>query len=197
MTEPTLQDVIDAIARSRNAENAAAADRDWLSELSGCFDGYPVRDCTDLDCDRSHLFYIVIAHGSAEKFIGTFQEETALLRRLQGRAYYLLWLRLSVVAPYYIVRLMRCALGDNEEIVESDVLPETDEQMALLHKAHGFARDRGYVCVPSEYLERAVPGIEMKHAETGKVTVFTCLFADEEWLPSAPYREWVVGRGWR
>jgi hypothetical protein len=193
MTDPTLQDVIDDIVRNRNAESAPAANRDLLSDLSACFDGYPIRDCTDLDDDRSHHFVIVVACGSAEKFVGSLGEETALLRRLQEHAYVLIWLCLSVVAPYYIVGLMRRELRDNGEIVESYVLPQTDEQTALLHKAHGFAGDHGYVCVPSEYLEQAVPGIEMERGDTGKATVFTCLFADEEYLPLAPSQiSWIA-----
>jgi len=189
MTDPTLQNVFDDIRRNLEAVHDPSADRNWSNDLARDFEGYPIVDRTDFDLDRSNLFLIVIAKGSSEKFIGTISEEIALLHRLEGNEYYILGLRLSVVAPYYLVRLMRRTLGDyerpgdNERLVDTDVLPQTDEQAELLRRAHAFARGRGFTSIPREYLEHLVPGVESERAGPGKTTVFYCLFADEEYLP--------------
>ena len=179
MELPTLHNVIDDIRGNLKAVHVPSADRNWWIELNTYFEGYPIIDYTDFNYDKSHLFIIIIAHRSPENFnCGSRQQGIALLRRLDGHVYHYLWLRLSVVAPYYLVGLSRRTLGDDDEIVDTDVLPQNNEQLNLLRNAHAFARNHSFLSVPREYLEQLVPGVELELAKPGKVTVYNCLFAD-------------------
>lgn len=109
----------------------------------------------------------------------SLEAEQRLIRMMEGEKYSVL-LKLSVVAPYYAVFLLRRTLGPHAEIVESVVSPQTPSQIDLLQRVRNFAVGNGYTELEGTYLSEPVPGVALELAGEGKVLIYNCLFEDQD-----------------
>lgn len=148
----------------------------WDQALAEYLRGYTVFNWTDFNYGKCHTYEILLPRGEFS-LPGSAAEGRTLLQSLGGQRHSIL-LRLSAVAPYYLIRLLRSNIA-GEQIVQQEVQPSTGEQQELLQRVEQFAQERGFRALPGDYLQQLVPGAALELAVPGTVTVYNCLFEDE------------------
>jgi hypothetical protein len=68
----------------------------------------------------------------------------------------------------------------NPWIANHQASPATAEQSMILRRVEEFARRHGMRPIPPEYLCELVPEAELELAAPGSVTVYNCLFEDQD-----------------
>ena len=174
-----LAAILDDIRRHWELVVAPNADpRKWDRELAAAVAGYSVWNLTDFNYDKCHT-YVIPAHRADIDEPGSAEADRALIARLGGRRHDVL-LKLSVVLPYYLVALLEREVDAGGAIVERLSRQPTAEQSALAGRVEDFARRQGAAVIPRELLCELVPGAELELADPGTVTVYNCLFDDQD-----------------
>lgn len=162
---------------SRRDEIAApTAERTrWDDLLRAVFAGYAVENWTDFNYGKCHTYEILMPRG-LDAAPGSIEEEQQLLRSLGGSRASLL-LKLSAVAPYYLLCVTVRSFDDRGDSVhERYEQARSAEEQALWTLAVQFASEHGFSAIDLESLSMPMPEIEMELAEPGTVTVYNCLF---------------------
>lgn len=176
----TLESLIEEICQQWDKVMLPTADmRQWDQELQIEFRGYPVYNWTEgFNYSKCHTYEILL-HKGIFYSPGSLAEEQRLIRELAGRKYSIL-LKLSVVAPYYLARVLRQELDNEGQVLQQAVEAEKPLQAQMLRKAEQFAEGHGFKQLPRAYLSQLVPNVELELAELGTVTVYNCLFEDQD-----------------
>lgn len=175
----SLQRVIQDIEQNRETVRAPSSERDrWSRILASQFEKYTVWNWTDFTYDKCHSYEILLHPGKFQK-PGSRDEERVLISQLGGHLY-ALELMLSVVAPYYIIKLVH--LTADEQIPKAET-PQPDQQK-FIKRAERLVERHGFQKLPREYFDHPMPNIDLELAPKGKATIFNCLFTDTD-LPSS------------
>lgn len=176
----TLKSLIEEIHQKWDRVIAPTANlQEWDRELQTEFVGYPVYNWTDdFNYSKCHTYEILLHKGIFYN-PGSLAEEQRLIRQLGGYKYSIL-LKLSVIAPYYLVQVLRRELDNNGQVSEQAVEPKTPLHVQMLQRAKQFAEYHGFKQLPRDYLSQLVPDVKLELAETGTVTVYNCLFEDQD-----------------
>jgi hypothetical protein len=181
-----LQTLRDEILARRDEIAAPSADRmRWDDTLHAIFTGYTLVNWTDFNYGKCHTYEILMPRGSTAS-PASVEEEQQLLRALGGSRASLL-LKLSVVAPYYLLCIVvRDIDAYDESIRERYVQPRGAEERELWARAVGFAEQHRFSSIDLESLSAPVSEIEMELAEPGTVMVYNCLFEDQANIAPLP-----------
>jgi hypothetical protein len=176
----TLNSLIEEIHQQLDKVINPTADvQEWNRKLQAEFLGFPVYNWTDdFNYSKCHTYEILL-HKDILSNPGSLAEEQRLIRRLGGRKYSIL-LKLSVVVPYYLVQLLRRELDTDGQVIEQAVEPETHLHIQMLQRAQQFAEYHGFKRLPRNYLSQLVPDVKLELADPGTVTVYNCLFEDQD-----------------
>lgn len=179
----TLDSVIGDIQRRWAWVVSPRADRTlddwaWDAPLAREFAGSTIWNLGDgFNYSKCYTYGIPLYAGS-HRYPESLTEERQLISAAGG-ALDILLLKLSVVAPYYIVKLVRRTVGSGGQIEESEVIADDSKHIEFVGRARQFAVTRGFAEIPSSMLNAVVPGAELDLAPVGQVTVYNCLFEDE------------------
>ncbi len=176
MRPQALREEIDA---RRDEIAAPSADRTrWDHSLRVLFDGYSLENWTDFNYGKCHTYEILMPRGQLA-LSGSLEDEQQLLRNLGGSRASLL-LKLSAIAPYYLISVVERYLDDRSgSIHERYERARNEEERGLWTIASAFAEQHGFSAIDLESLSMPIPEIEMELAEPGTTTVYNCLFEDQ------------------
>lgn len=173
-----LQDIQSEILARRSEVAAPTSDRGkWDDLLRMTFTGWTLVNWTDFDYGKCYTFEIVMLRG-APAAPGSATEERELLRALGGSRASLL-LKLSAIAPYYLLCVVVREFDEHGATCERYGKPRNKDEWDLWERAADFAESNNFASVGLETLSELVPGIELELAEPGTVTVYNCLFEDQ------------------
>jgi hypothetical protein len=151
----------------------------WDQLLQAKFSGYPVYNWTDgFNYSKCHTYEILLhkyIFSSSESLI----DEQTLIRKLGGNKHSIL-IKLSIILPYYLTTVLQRQLDAKGEIIERSIIPETNFHLQMLEKANQFAERHGFQELPRDYLSYIIPDIKLELASPGTVTVYNCLFEDQD-----------------
>lgn len=184
-----LQILRDEILSRRDEIAAPSADRmQWDDALGAIFAGYTLVNWTDFNYGKCHTYEVLLPRGLAAS-PGSFEEERQLQRALGGSRSSLL-LKLSAIAPYYLICIaVRDLDALGESVRERYVRPRGAEEQELWARGNEFAKQHGFSAIDPASLAAPISEIEMELAEPGTVTIYNCLFEDQANiapLPCAP-----------
>lgn len=181
-----LQTLRDEILARRDEIAAPSADRmHWDDALRAVFTGYTLVNWTDFNYGKCHTYEVLMPRGSTTS-PGSFEEEQQLQRAIGGSRASLL-LKLSVIAPYYLLCVVvRDIDAQDESVRERSVQPRGVEDRELWARAVGFAAQHGFSAIDLESLSAPISEVEMELAEPGTVTVYNCLFEDQANIAPLP-----------
>jgi hypothetical protein len=151
---------------------------EWDAVVAAEFAGYSMWNLGDGFNYSKCYTYAILLHPGQYRYPESLAEELERIRRFGGQQYTLL-LKLSVIAPYYLAKILLRTLDGHGNRVEEEMRSPSEEHAALLRRAEEFAERQGFVRIPREYLAVLVPGAELELAQPGEVTVYNCLFEDE------------------
>lgn len=174
----TLEKLLSEITQNWDKVVAPDADRNrWDQALRQVFPNHTIVNWTDLNYGKCHSYQILLPSGQ-HVCPGSLEEERNLLTRLGGEQRSIL-LKMSIVAPYYLLRVLSRKLGAKGQIEESIGEPKNVEELELTRLCSQFAERNGYVELPRQFLHALVPDAELELAEPGTATVYNCLFEDQ------------------
>ena len=186
----TLDDVIADIQSNWARVVAPRADRDlddyqWDRALAAEFPGHSAWNIGDGFNYSKCYTYVIPVDTEDLSYEEWFAHEPEVITRLGGQEY-LIVLKLSVVAPYYLETMIQRTIDDQGRIKERETEPMGAEQLELTQRSLQFAERNGFTQLPKEFINELVPHAALELAEPGTVTVYNCLFEDEHNLPT-PY----------
>ena len=136
-------------------------DTHWDRLLAAAFPGHAIWNLGDgFNYSKCYTYIILVEEGrlSYEEW---WDQEKRLIQRLGGQEHLLL-LKLSVVAPYFLVEVLQRSLSEDGHIREREIYPPTSQQRDLVHRAEQFAERHGFTLLPRAYLRQLVPHAELE-----------------------------------
>jgi hypothetical protein len=183
---PRWQPANDGAGRACSGVPPSADRGRWDDILRAIFAGYTLVNWTDVNYGKCHTYEVMMPRGSTAA-PGSLEEEQQLVRALGGSRASLL-LKLSVIAPYYLLCVVvRDLEAHAESVRERYVQPRSAEEQDLWTRAVEFAEQHGFSAIDLESLSAPISEIEIELAEPGAVIAYNCLFEDQANLVPLPF----------
>jgi len=170
-----VQEILD---NKHNLEQVGGDRNEWDEALRVEIPDYSFFNLTDFNYGKCHTYEIYLPAGIFKE-PGSLQEERQLIQHLGGRRFGFL-LKLSSVAPYFLLQLLSRTVDPSGQVSEEFTKTSTVEQRKMAEKLSRFAKSHAFRPIPLEFLTHRIPGIELELAKPGTVNVYNCLFEDQD-----------------